>query len=179
MIDDERQKVWVVDTSSIVQIRRMYDPSIAETQHRRIADYDYCHLLFDFLEALVTAGRLTFPVQVRDELNCRTPSDLASDWSKGCARQRRYNDPRLLTVKAVLEKVPNIVDHTKLMDDADPYVVAQALDLQATGILHAVVTEDRRDRRTTSITTACIRLGLPCIRTLPFLEACGAPSEPT
>lgn len=179
MIGQGRQKVWVIDTSAILQVRRMYDPDVPETHHRRHRDKSYCVQVLQHLTQLVADGHLVFPKQVRDELHKPASNDLASQWVHHCAPLRRHNEPAQASLRHLLSQFPNLVDYRKSMDDADPYVVAQAIELQSAAILAAVVTEDRRDRRSTSITTACRGLGIPCIDTLQFLSDCGSPKEPT
>lgn len=178
MIDDEQTRVWVIDTSSILRVRRMYDPAVADSQYRVRADHDYCITVLDHLKGLVREGRVTFPKQVKEELYKPTSHDLASQWVFQTASLRRYPEPSLDVLASVLTKVPRLADPTKSTEDADPYIVALALELLQKGALHALVTEDVRDRRSTSIATACATLGIPWLTTLQFLVDCGAPEAP-
>lgn len=179
VIERRQHSVWVIDTSAILQVRRMYDPTVPDTHHRRYRDKNYCAQVLHHMTQLVTDGHLAFPRQVRDELYKPTSNDLASQWVHHCAPLRRHHEPAPSTVRLLLSQIPNLIDYTKVMDDADPYVVAQAIEIQNTALFASVVTEDRRDRRSTSITTACRKLGIPCINTLQFLSDCGSPNEPT
>ena len=185
MADDGQARVWVIDTSSILQIRRMYDPAMPSSQHRIVADADYVRAIYDHLSDLVAAGRLTFPSQVVAELYPASSPDLAGAWIHSQRLLRKFGDPDYSTLIAVQQEITlqfghdnPLADTEKSIEDADPWIVAQAMELFRDGLLAAVVTEDRRDRGTTSVTTACNHLDLPCVQTRPFLNHCGAPPEP-
>src|SRR5262245_39928579 len=114
--------VWIIDTSSIVEIRR----SVENT--RKVEVYSK-------LTELVGQGRLLFPRQVLDELE-RVADQAAPDqqylWAKrnqstGCA-----NPPSLDSVKSVLAVVPRVLDPDKDTgaEEADPYILARAAELR-------------------------------------------------
>ncbi len=157
----------------------MYDPAVLDERHRRYQDATYCEQVLRHLTQLVANGERVFPKQVRDELYKPTSNDLASQWVHQSTPLRRHKEPAPTTLRYLLSQFPNLVDSRKTTDDADPYVVAQAVELQRAAILAVVVTEDRRNRKSTSITAACRELGIPCIDTLQFLNDCGSPKEPT
>jgi hypothetical protein len=163
----------------------MYDPTQPPSRHRRVADAKYLNQIYDHLGALVIGGRLTFPSQVVDELYPSSSPDIAGMWAHAHKGLRQHMDPGYDTLRLVLAEIARqfgldkpLADPSKTSEDADPWIVAQAVELKETGLLEAVVTEDRRDRGTISVTTACRHLGLPCVATLHFLNHCGAPPEP-
>ncbi len=78
----------------------------------------------------------------------------------------------------------DVVDVNKASEDADPWVLALALQLQESMLLKiCVVTEDTVDRNRLSMITACERLNLRSCRIRDFLSNCGitmrsAPAPP-
>src|SRR5437870_5234052 len=114
--------VWVIDTSSIIEIRR----SVPNVDRRD---------LFSRLSALVVEGRLKFPKQVVDELRRMALPDIKDpllDWAEqveadACSTTLGYDK-----VKEVLSHVADILDPTKDSgaDEADPYVLALAIVLR-------------------------------------------------
>lgn len=62
------------------------------------------------------------------------------------------------------------------VEKGDPYVLAQALELQRLGPKPQVVTDDTVDRLPIKIamTTACQRLGLPYLTLDDFLQTLGS-----
>lgn len=172
MAEDGDDRVWVIDTSSILQIRRMYDPTAPATRHQILADAGFMRSVYNHIGQLVVAGRVTFPSQVDDELYRSSSPDAAFRWTHSFVGKRRHGDPDYQVLRTVQAEIVNqfgigepLAESRKTSEDADPWVVAQAYELHQAGMLAAVVSEDFRDRRTTSITTACQYFGLPCIKT--------------
>lgn len=133
MTDDLR--LWVVDTSSLIQIRQAGISSAKQAA------------VFRKLTRLVEAHLVVFPPQVREELEwvqADHPSDAALAW----VRQVKADAERaanLDTVRRVLAKAPLLIDAASERDQADPYVVALALDSQDLGGV-SILSDDRRDR---------------------------------
>ena len=133
MADDLR--LWVVDTSSLIQVRQA---GIPQARQRAV---------FRKLTALAKSGLLIFPPQVREELEwgeADHPSDPALVWvqkSQGNAEQ----PANLETVQRVLARAPRLVDPDSKRDQADAYVIALALDSEALGGV-SILSDDRRDR---------------------------------
>ena len=74
-------------------------------------------------------------------------------------------EPSMDTVIEVMDLAGEVVEADAEGDPADPYVLAQALEIERSGRNVRVVTEDRTDRLPLKIamTTACEKLGLdPC-----------------
>ena len=85
--------------------------------------------------------------------------------------------PKMETVKSVLSKAPSLVDADITREQADPYVVALAIEI-ASGDFFApnvtIITEDRRDKPTKlSLATAAGLLRIPTVPLLPFLRSQG------
>ena len=129
--------VWVIDTSSIIEIRR----SVPNAQRRK---------LFARLSELVREGRLKFPKQVLEELRRAASPDVTDpliDWaeqveSEACSTSFEYDK-----VKGVLSHVPDILDPTKDSgaDEADPYVLTVAVVLREQHIDARIVTQETKD----------------------------------
>ena len=148
--------VWVVDTSSILEIRR----SVQRVQRTYVLER---------LSALVAEGRLRFPKQVLDELqrNARpdTPDQLLQ-WAESVAEQACTPSPTPEEVRAILAQVPEILDPDKDsgVDEADPYVLGLAEHLRSGGAEVRVVTQETKDSPSkTSLNTAAGLLGIPSV----------------
>lgn len=133
MTDDLRR--WVVDTSSLIQIRQAGIP-----QAKQVA-------VFNKLTTLVKSGLLVFPAQVREELergDTEHPSDPVLAWIRR-AKIDAEQPANLDTVRRVLARAPLLIDAESPRDQADPYVIALALDSMSLGGV-SILSEDRRDR---------------------------------
>ena len=62
----------------------------------------------------------------------------------------------------------DVVDVNKAGEDADPYVLALARQLESSGHTVCIVTEDTVDRSRISIATACGRLQIDYCRVRDF-----------
>jgi hypothetical protein len=71
----------------------------------------------------------------------------------------------------------DVVDANKAKEDADPYVLALALQLLGDGHDVVVVTEDRVDRNRIAVTTACDRLGIQHCSVREFLRSIGVKTK--
>jgi hypothetical protein len=133
VIDDLR--LWVVDTSSLIQIRQA---GISPARQAAV---------FKKLTLLAKSGRLIFPPQVREELEwgeADHPSDAALAWIHR-AKADSERTANLDTVQRVLARAPLLVDVDSKRDQADPYVIALALDSESLGGV-SILSDDRRDR---------------------------------
>jgi len=154
--------VWIIDTSSIAQVRR----SIVNPRKSAVLEH---------MGQLVRAGRLGFPVQVVEELE-RVADPAAPDrqylWAKRCKADLKLGQPGFEQVKDVLAAVPTVLDPDKDSgaEEADPYVLAMALSLRNEGLDARIVTEEVRDYpRKMSLSTAAGLLGIPSVNLMAFL----------
>ena len=145
--------VWVVDTSSIIEIRR----SVPNAERRQ---------LFSRLSALVGEGRLKFPRQVLEELRRAAIPDAPDallEWAEQVA-SGASTEPEYAKVKALLTEVPDILDPDKDsgVDEADPYVLALAGGLREQGFDARIVTQETKDSPSKmSLNTAAGVIGIP------------------
>jgi hypothetical protein len=154
--------VWVIDTSSIIAVRR--DVTVAV---RRKA--------FERLTQLVNDGRLVYPPEVLDELKRNTDPKSPDEQYQWC-KDNAATAHALMScdhdeVKAVLAEVPTVLDPEKESgaEEADPYVLALARKLRAAGVDARVVTQESPLKM--SMSTAAGVLGIPCVPLKAFLVA--------
>lgn len=164
--------LWVIDTSSIIQVRQSIPPPDRPK-------------VFNALTAAVDRGVLLFPKQVLDELeeatNARrdkTKPDLPYEWAKrngGAATREGFSGENLVRI---LEDpiIARVVDPDKLgKEEADPYILELATRLAAQGHAVTVLTEDMKEKGVikTSLRTACSILRIPSYGIEIFLERHG------
>lgn len=131
----EDLRTLVADSSSLIEIRQRDLP-----QSKQAA-------VFRALTSLVERDQLIFPPQVVEELEWGSGvrgEDQALLWIRS-VRARAERSANLGTVKAVLRRAPELIDADSPRDQADPYVVALALDCDSIGGV-SVLSDDRRDR---------------------------------
>ncbi|MBI4470943.1 MAG: DUF4411 family protein [Acidobacteria bacterium] len=157
--------VAVFDTSSIIEIRR-------SIQNSRKA------VVFEALAQLVRDGRLHFPKEVLKELERRADPENPDQqviWAKRTVSLAAGCPVPFETVRDVLRRVPRVLDPDKQgVDEADPYILALAIELQKVGKQVIVVTEENRETPTKmSLRTAAGILLLPSIPLVAYLESMG------
>jgi len=105
---------YCIDTCALIDLwRRYYPPDVFES-------------LWQDIEGLINNGNLVAPKQVYKEIE-RQDDDL-KDW----AQDRRDMFEKLTidqieTVSEILEEHPQLVDKEKTSEDADPFLIAQAI----------------------------------------------------
>jgi len=135
----------IFDTSSIIEIKQV--PRIVRPR------------IFSALDRLVADDLLFFPAQVLGELGRFTDSktgkqDECFEWAKRAEAEGTRHGLLLDEAKAVLSRIPNLVDPEKVpvaeVDEADPYVIALAVKLMGAGRETTIITEDKnpKPRRT-------------------------------
>jgi Domain of unknown function (DUF4411) len=133
VVDDLRS--WVVDTSALIQVRRA---GISPAKQAAV---------FKKLTTLVSSGLLVFPPQVREELErgeADDHSDRALEWIQ-TVKAEAERAANLDTVRQVLARAPELIDVQSSRDQADPYVIALAVDNAILGGV-SILSDDRRDR---------------------------------
>jgi rRNA maturation endonuclease Nob1 len=155
--------IWVIDTSSVIEIRRSVENP--KKEHVRAQ-----------MGSLVDTERLVFPKEVVRELermaDPQSP-DAQYRWAKQHEGKATAIAPTFEEIRAILDKVPTVLDHEKDMgaEEADPYVLAIAVHLRAKGKDARIVTEDAKDiPRKMSLRTAAGLLGVPAVPLKAFLD---------
>ena len=158
-----RDVIWVVDTSSVAEIRR----SIENSKKGYV---------FARMGTLVQDGRVVFPKQVVGELE-RVADPQSPDpqyqWAKQHEGKATERAPSLEEIKDILGAVPTVLDPDKDtgVEEADPYVLAVAVRLRAEGKDARIVTEETKDiPRKMSLRTAAGLLGVPSVPLKAFLH---------
>jgi len=162
-----KPEIWVIDTSSILQVRRV----VAKTQQNKV---------FTALGALVAEGKLVFPSQVFSELDRNSdpddPADKPHAWAKKHKAYATRHGVDLLIVKAILAhpQIAKIIDPDKAgVEEADPYVLGLARQLGGDHDV-TVLCEETRDRPDKlSMTSGCGLLRIVSLRMEPFMSLKG------
>ena len=159
--------VWVLDTSSLIESK-----DLISINHQWEA--------FKTLETMVEKGYIAMPREVINEITNTTHPDLPGAWAPGVRAKLQYVPrPDDQYVERVMAVAGDVIDQRKRHEDADPWVLALALQLKSEGAAVCIVIEDTVDRDShISIASACKRLGLDWVRTREFLENCGVPMVP-
>lgn len=155
--------VWLTDSSALISIKTAVPASKQWTLFRR-------------LEALVEAGALAFPRHVRLEMQFLIHPDAPGVWADGVFPAIKHPvDPDLSYVRRVMSSPAKaVVDPNKTREDADPYIIAQALQLMDAGHDVCVVTEDHIDTAVRiGLTRACDLCSVKWKRLSEFLVLIG------
>ena len=162
MIGGESDRVWVIDTSSILEIRRQV-PTLGRRR------------CLDGLRSLVENGHLVYPRQVVHELERGCGGEESDPWFRW-AKQHQKRACRYGTdfnrLARLLERVQLVVDTEKTspVDEADPYVIELAVAIMEEGRSATVITEERKDKpKKMALSTACGLWRVPVVPLLPFL----------
>lgn len=158
--------IWVFDTSALIDIK---------SQPRDKRD-----VIFAKLSQLADEGRLRMPKQVVEEL--KRVADAVLEWAHSVETKTTVEQPTLDDVRAVLAAVPTILDYTKEsgVEEADPFVLAQALTLKQSHGDVRIVTQENKDvlpmtgkPSRTSLSTAAGILAIPSVPLRGFLHVEG------
>lgn len=159
------ERVWILDTSALVEAESAL--SVADQWQT-----------FKLLEDMVRVGTVAMPRLVIREISRIAHPDLPGAWASGVrAIQQHPLDPEWEHVQRVMAEAGDVVDPNKTKDDADPYVLALALQLVQHGHDVCVVTEDRVDRNRIAVTTACDHLGIAHCSVRDFLGGLGVKAK--
>ncbi len=149
--------VYCIDTSALINIWRVsYPPDVFPG-------------LVEDLENLIDEGLLVAPSEVLDELKGR--DDDLYTWAR--AHRQMFKDltaKELESTRRILGQFPDLVDPDKTTPDADPFLIALAMDKEWT-----VVTSERprgasgRPR----IPDVCRHFGVRCIGLMDLLRERG------
>ena len=155
--------IWVLDSSALIEVKTVVAGA------RQWA-------LFRHMESLVEAGRMAVPRQVRTEMQVLAHPDAPGVWAVGVFLAIKHPvDPDDAYIRHVMSSpAKDVVDPDKDREDADPYIVAQALQLMDAGYEVCVVTEDHLDNPTRiALTKACDICSVEWIRLDQFLKDIG------
>lgn len=150
--------IYIVDTSSYIDMKLHYPMRAFPTFWRNI-------------ESLIRDGRIQSPITVLEEISRK--DDELTEWSKYNHDRVFYDySPSILEiVEEILRIFPNLIDPSKEHDQADPYVIAMAMDKRIQISLSPqeaiVVSEERintrRKSKKTPIPAVCTHFRVPCL----------------
>ena len=153
--------IWVIDSSALIEAK-----SIVSISNQWNA--------FRYLERMVADGKIALPRHVISEVSEITHPDMPGAWASGVRDLLQHPLQADYDYLArVMSVAGDVVDANKTREDADPWVLALALQLQETTLFKiCIVTEDTVDRHRISMVTACSRLQLEWCRVRDFLGHC-------
>jgi hypothetical protein len=141
-----RTEIWIIDTCSILEIRRPERLKIPKTKQAQV---------YARLDEFVETGALVYPREVLKELERQTTkiarageSDLPYEFVKRNAEKATMHgaDYDALCHVLAIPGVEKLLDPDKPgVEPADPYVLALAHHLNVQGCFARVITEDRRN----------------------------------
>jgi hypothetical protein len=162
-VNTARPVLWVIDTSSIIEIRRSVPTARRSEVFQKLGD-------------LVTAGRIVFAKQVVAELERAADPvnpDAQYQWAKMHEAKATERAPSFDDIKSVLAVVPKVLDADKDSgaEEADPYLLSLATLLRTEGLDARLVTQESKDTpKKMSLNTACGLLGIPSVPLAAFLQ---------
>jgi hypothetical protein len=168
LLQAEDEPIWVLDTSALIAFK--YLISGPEQWHA-----------FERLTVLVDEARIAMPRQVINEVAEVAHPDVPGVWAPGMRDRLRHPlDGDFEYVQRVMSEAGDVVEAESTKDEADPYVIALALQLSAIGQRTVVVTEDKIDHRPIriSLASACEVMGVEWTDGLTFLNTVGIPVRP-
>lgn len=151
------EQLWVADSSSLIAVREQ----VSRANERQT---------WALLTTLVNKDRLFWPPEVTHELERGDESDPARQWVMR-HRARGERAAKLEIVKSVLAVAPTLVDADATQEQADPYVLALALETRDLFQRPRIVTDDRRDKPgKLSLATAAGMLDVATVPLKAFLS---------
>ena len=151
---------YILDANVIIGLGRRYSPVESRIEARKCVD------------AVIAQGRILVPKEVLFELKRKAkPGEETMTWCD--ARPSIFLDldeSQQVRLVEVLKKFPDMVKVNEGGFDADPIIVALALDLDWT-----VVTEDGKRAKgpPTGIHRVCAHFGVKCMGERAFLKEIG------
>lgn len=147
------EQAYCVDTSALIEFKVLYPITTFPGLWKR-------------LETLIDAQRLMAPHAVFEEIE-RGDDELVEWARRHRAMFRHDTEDLVLKVSEILERFPDLVDESKEVEDADPWVVALAVLEDGLGDLLvtkrcAVITQEHRRMGRSRIPHVCAQQGIEC-----------------
>lgn len=156
-----KRRVWVLDASALINFKQII----------RIASQ---WAFFRCLEQRVGDGVVAFPRMVMRELGGVKHPDVPGAWVYGCREIKQQGfEPDEEFISQVMKAAGDVIDPADPDSDADPYVLAQALQLRQLGYDVIVVTDESKFHGDhISMAEACRRDGiaLPTCSAREFID---------
>ncbi len=167
--------IWVIDTSSILEIRRDHDKAQLQIPKGKQPG------VYSALGALVDQGVLVYPAAVLRELERQAgvvaatgKRDLPFEWAKKNAEQGTRFARDYVALREVLEYsgMEKLIDYEAKggAEAADPWILALAFSLNKQGYATRVITEDRNNLPDkVALASACGIVNVATLRVGAFL----------
>ena len=152
--------VYVLDASSLINLKRYIKPE---------RQWDFFN---ETMTEMVECGELLIVPQVETECGKARHPDVPGTWALAKAKLSPADrDPGLQTVRVILSTWPELIDPEGEAEQADPYVVARALELQDSLQDVRVVTDDTTSHlpAKASLAEVCDDYTIPWINLAAFL----------
>jgi len=156
---------YVIDTSALIKMNYRYPIPLFKS-------------LWGECNGLIDEGRLGAPATVHEEI--KKKDDDLRKWVKKCQDDLFYDElPFIEYQQDILSKFPGLVDPRRQYDQADPFVIAMALERIAKPTLVyqdvCIVTEEETQipdqrRVRVRISEVCNHYGICCIRVLDMIK---------
>lgn len=146
--------VWILDSSAAINFKNISIDDQWELGER--------------LHALVNQGLLKFPAQVRRELTdpeiIKHP-DMPGAWAaRAWQMMSPKPSPSPETIREIFRSHSELIDEDARFDQADPYVVALALEHARSSYSVTVIADDD------ALRTACDSFGIPTMSSAELVE---------
>jgi len=146
---------YCIDTSALIDLGRHYPRKVFKG-------------VWEKVEALVAAGDLVAPREVQKELE-QIDDEVARWAKKQRALFKGLDSAQIQEVRAIVARFPNLVDLSKTIPDADPFIIA----LARTEGLTVVTSEKPKGPGGQKVPNVCNDLGVPWLNLVPFFEKQG------
>ena len=162
ILDLERsEEIYCLDANVLIEAwQHYYSP-------------DFCKEYWERLNELGLKRRIFIPEAVRDEV-LKTEDDLASWLKKSDIRILNLTGNVTKCLQSIYAKDPihyNLVDNMKYRSLADPWLIAHAMDMNATVVTkESMVTASNKRIR---IPNVCQNMGIKCINDYQFIREIG------
>lgn len=154
-------QVYVIDSCSLIDTKKRIKPAY---------QWDFFN---DTMTNMVECGGLIVTTQVERECGKVQHPDVPGAWVLAKASASPHiRDPSYGMVATVMTEWPDLIDPEKETEDADPYVIARALEFQRDGQAVCVVTDEtiKHPQRVT-VSTVCAAYSIDAIKLDQFLGA--------
>ena len=147
---------YCIDTSSLINLTRWYPRNNFPS-------------LWKEIENLVSQGRLIAPNYVLKEIEQATDKkDELLKWSKGHKTMfKKLDNEEIPSAQNIVRKNPNLIDPNKTIEDADPFVIAQAI------AKNAVIITDESKTNPNKIPSVAANYTIKCISLVEFIKEQG------
>lgn len=162
---DDATRIYCIDTSAFVAFNRAHTDGLLPIE------------MWKSLDDLFAVGRIISHAFVFAEICPQTKKpDFLAEWIKNKAQYfYPVTTKQTQLVKKILEKFPYLIDHTKEIDEADPWLVSLAIEKrESTGLIenysNLTVVCNEKVRSGIKIPAVCRDFKVPHINVKEFIS---------